>query len=141
MASNDNVIRHLGRRDVVYQIPDDIEDADIPLNSGSRINTVDGERLTPGEAATQFELTMSEDWMNGVDSILQIMEEDMVEVQPRVFDTTPYTGALDPDLDPEAYTTQQVFEDRWNALEAKVDRMMKMIEELSTVGKIENMTL
>lgn len=129
-----------GGREVTYIAPEVNEDADIPFTTRSRITTVDGDTMTPGEAATSFELTMEEDWMNGEEQ-LQIMEEDMTELHPSVFDTTPYTGALDPDLDPEAYTTEQAFEQRWASMEAKVDRLMKMMEGMSTVDKIQNMTL
>jgi len=129
-----------GRREPTFQAPEVNEDADQGFDINSRIVTIDGTELTPGQAASRFEVTMEEDWMNGQDT-LQIMGEDMTVVQPITFDTTPYTGVLDPDLDPEAYTTQQVFEYRWNTLEAKVEKIMNMMEQLSTVDKIENMKL
>ncbi len=66
--------------------------------------------------------------------------EEATERQPTRIDTTPYTGPLDPDLDPDLYE-EDLLGRRFTKLEQRVEEIFKMLEEMNSVKKIENMKL
>lgn len=69
---------------------------------------------------------------------LHTLEMDAAWRHPATFNTTPYTGASDPDFDPENFEDEQNISARLDEVNTKLD---SLIEQLRSLNMINKMTL